>query len=599
MNGEIMPTLQFKGKNTIWNHHMSVPYHTLQPLPELNSRSENPNRNLIVEGDNLIALKALLPQFENKVNCIYIDPPYNTGKEHWVYNDAANSPLIKEWLGKEVSQEDLTKHDKWLCMMTPRLKLLYELLAEDGAIVIHIDEHEISTLRSLLIEIFQEENEIGTIIWDKGNPKGDATTIAVEHEYIIAFAKNLEMFKSKNELKRPKKNAKKILEKAKKIFSKLGKIELPDDLRDVAKKYNLPQDCIETFKKVNTIETLNEQFSSWMKKQNFTNGEKAYRFIDDKGRVYRGVSMAWPNKKQAPAEYRIPLKHPKTGKTCPIPEKGWRNPPDTMKELLEKDLILFGEDDKKQPERKYLLEENMYENIPSLLFFGGSDDALFKKLDIEFDNPKPYQLAKEILSYFTEKDSIVLDSYGGSGTTAHAVMELNQEDGGNRQYVLIQMPENSKKNPEKNICKDITRERIVQTIDMFNYSEGFNYLSVGQSLDAETLLNGELPSYDTFAQYVYYLATGVHLSENTINEEINYVGTKNNRDIYLVYNDDISILQHLALNFNKAKTMRKYSGEKKITIYAPSCFLDDEYLQENKIDFVSIPYGLFSKYEEV
>ena len=592
-----MPTLQFKGKAVIWNHHMSVPYHTVESVPGLNSSTENPNRHLIVEGDNLVTLKALLPEFGNSVKCVYIDPPYNTGKEHWIYNDAANSPLIQEWLGKEISQEDLTKHDKWLCMMTPRLKLLYEFLTEDGAIVVHIDEHEISSLRQLLIEVFGEENEIGTIVWDKGNPKGDSTTIAVEHEYIVVFAKNKEMFKAKNNLTRPKRNAQKMLDKAKKLFSLLGKVELPDDLKDIAKKYNLPQESIEAFKEMKTLECINEQFDSWLKKQNFSNGEKAYKFIDEQGRVYRGVSMAWPNKKKAPDEYFIPLKHPVTGKACPVPERGWRNPPGTMNELLQKGLILFGEDEKKQPERKYLLEENMDENIPSILFFGGSDDTLFKKLDIEFDNPKPFQFAKELLSYFTDENSIILDSYAGSGTTAHAVMELNREDGGNRRYVLVQMAENSEKDLEKNICKDITRERVARTIDMFEYSEGFNYLRVGQALDAETLLNGELPSYGTFAQYVYYLATGEHIADSAIDEQAHFVGTNNNQDIYLIYSDNISMLQSLALNFDKAEKMRIHSGEKRLTVYAPACFLDDEYLQEKNIEFVSIPYSLFSKRE--
>ncbi len=591
-----MPTLQFKGKNIIWNHHMSVPYHTLDPVPILDFQPEKSNGNLIIEGDNLVALKALLPRYNNSVKCIYIDPLYNTGKEHWVYSDSTNSPLIREWLDKEVGKEDLTKHDKWLCMITPRLKLLYDLLSDDGVIVIHIDEHEISTLGHLLIEIFGEENEISTIIWDKGNPKGDSTTIAVQHEYILTFAKNLELFKASNELTRPKKNAKKMLAKAKKLFSKLGKVELPEDLKDAVKKYDIDSACLETLKKTMELEDINEQFNSWLKKQNFSNGEKAYKYVDHKGRVYRGVSMAWPNKKQAPEEYLIPLSHPNTGKPCPIPGRGWRNPPKRMQELLDNDLILFGEDEKKQPERKYLLSDHMYENVPSILFHGGSDDALFKKIGIEFDNPKPYQFSKELLSYFTDKDSIILDSFGGSGTTAHATMELNKEDGGDRKYILIQMPENSKKEPNKNLCRDTTRERIVKSIGLFEYDSGFEYQRVGQALDAETLLDGQLPPFETFAKYVYYLAIGEHLSSGEIPEQKNYfVGSKNNQDIYLIYSDDMEILQTLALNFEKAEQMRERSGNKKVIVYAPACFLDDELLQEKNIEFVSIPYNLFNK----
>lgn len=160
-----MPTIQFKGKNIIWNHHLSVPYHTLEEVPELHFEEDKANGNLIVEGDNLIALKALLPEYAGKVKCIYIDPPYNTGIEGWVYNDNVNSPLIKDWLGKEIGSEDLTRHDKWLCMMTPRLKLLKELLSSDGIIFVSIDDYAVHNLRFLMNEIFGEENYVYGFTW--------------------------------------------------------------------------------------------------------------------------------------------------------------------------------------------------------------------------------------------------------------------------------------------------------------------------------------------------------------------------------------------------------------------------------------------------
>lgn len=143
-----MPTIQFKGKNIVWNHHLSVPYHTLEEIPEFDYQPEKANGNIIIEGDNLIALKALLPQYTGQIHGIYIDPPYNTGKEGWVYNDNVNSPLITEWLGKVVGQDDLTRHDKWLCMMAPRLKLLRELLSDDGAIFISSDDQEFHHLKN-------------------------------------------------------------------------------------------------------------------------------------------------------------------------------------------------------------------------------------------------------------------------------------------------------------------------------------------------------------------------------------------------------------------------------------------------------------------
>ena len=152
-----MPTLNFKGKTFVQNHHLAVKYHQLVPKAEYSLTDKvSLHDNLIVQGDNLKALKALLPTYAGKVKCIYIDPPYNTGNEKWVYNDNVNSPMIKEWLGSVVDKEDMTRHDKWLCLMMPRLKLLRELLSEDGAIFISCDSNEEHRLRVLLDEIFGE-----------------------------------------------------------------------------------------------------------------------------------------------------------------------------------------------------------------------------------------------------------------------------------------------------------------------------------------------------------------------------------------------------------------------------------------------------------
>ena len=202
-----MPTLQFKGKSSVWNHHLAIPYHTLEAAADLGYRSDLKPKNgdqislptgdepvavlnnLLIEGDNLLALKALLPQFAGRVKCIYIDPPYNTGadKEKWVYNDNVNSPLVREWFGKVVGRDDLTRHDKWLCMMTPRLKLLREFLTKDGIIFISCDDNEQANLRSIANEIFGDDNWVGTIIW-KNVTDNNPTQIAIEHENIHCYA---------------------------------------------------------------------------------------------------------------------------------------------------------------------------------------------------------------------------------------------------------------------------------------------------------------------------------------------------------------------------------------------------------------------------
>ena len=187
-----MPTLQFKGRNIIWNHHLSVPYHALDEVEKLSVNPKKEDDNLLIEGDNLLALKALLPTYGGKVDCIYIDPPYNTGNEDWIYNDNVNNPMIAEWIGKAVGKEDLTRHDKWMCMMVPRLQLLKELLHPKGLIFISIDNNEIHRLRSLMDGIFGEENLVGEIA-NINNPKGrsDDKYIPTAHEYLLVY-KNIE-----------------------------------------------------------------------------------------------------------------------------------------------------------------------------------------------------------------------------------------------------------------------------------------------------------------------------------------------------------------------------------------------------------------------
>jgi adenine-specific DNA-methyltransferase len=184
-----MPTLNFKGKALVQNFHLLVPFHELKPV-KAKSETAKPSLhdNLVVHGDNLKALKALLPYYHGKVKCIYTDPPYNTGKEEWRYNDNVNSPMMQEWLGKVVDREDLTRHDKWLCMMMPRLKLLREFLTEDGVIFVSIDDNEVHRLRELLDEVFSEENFVGTIVW-RNVTDNNPTNISTEHEYLFCYAR--------------------------------------------------------------------------------------------------------------------------------------------------------------------------------------------------------------------------------------------------------------------------------------------------------------------------------------------------------------------------------------------------------------------------
>ena len=197
-----MPTLDFKGKQLVYAHHLTVPSRTLEPNAKkslsLKGSKLSLDDNLIIHGDNLHALKALMPRYAGRVNCIYIDPPYNTGNESWIYNDNVNSPMMQEWLKDKspVDGEDLERHDKWLCMMWPRLQLLRELLAEDGVIFISIDDNEHHRLRMMMDEIFGEENFVATIIWEKVySPKSSAQYFSENHDFIVVYARNKKGFK--------------------------------------------------------------------------------------------------------------------------------------------------------------------------------------------------------------------------------------------------------------------------------------------------------------------------------------------------------------------------------------------------------------------
>ena len=380
-------------------------------------------QNLFIEGDNLESTKLLRENYLGQIKMIYIDPPYNTGSD-FIYEDdycedyssyLTRSEQVDPSGNKLVSNLETNGrfHSDWLSMMYSRFRVARNLLSEDGVIAVHIDENEYANLEKLLTEIFGKKNNLGTIVWDKRNPKGDATRVAQQHEYISLYSKDYECFKNKVDFRRPKENAQLMLDKAATFIRQHGGI-------NVASR---------------------GAFKKWLAAQEFSGGEKAYSLIDEYGDVYRTVSMAWPNKKKAPDEYFIPLVHPVTGQECPVPKRGWRNPPKTMKSLLDAGQIVFGVDEKTQPTRKYLLKENTKENISSIMYFGGSDDALFSQIGLEFDNPKPTQVARRIIQSVTSGKDIVLDFFAGSGTCGHAVIELNASRGSNLRFILVQLAE--------------------------------------------------------------------------------------------------------------------------------------------------------------
>ncbi|OGI57997.1 hypothetical protein A3C60_02280 [Candidatus Nomurabacteria bacterium RIFCSPHIGHO2_02_FULL_37_45] len=544
-----MPSLEFKGKSSVWNHHLSVPYHTLDKDNKKSLKGKDDSENLIIEGDNLLALKSLLPKYQGKIKCIYIDPPYNTGNEGWIYNDKVNSPLIKEWLGETVGVDDLTRHDKWLCMMTPRLKLLYELLDEKGIIFISIDDNEVHHLKELMEEIFGENN-IDICVWKKIDPKYDKNVNAKiitrtkrVHEFIIIGYKN-------------KKNT--IFEKIKKLPNWLNKYTNPDN--DKRGPY----------------------------KQGILSFEEGHE------------------KEKKDSEYYYSIKTPSGRKIT----RHFFFTKDEFEAFVEDDRVYFPKNGAGIPALKIFENEEKDFYFETILEGVGSLNSAKKELaeifhiveEDVFDTPKPTKLIKEIIRATASKDSIILDSFAGTGTTAQAVLELNKEDGkeGKRKFILVQLPEKiNKETPAYRAgfkyVHEITKERVSKFIKKDKNETGFTYYTLGPSIDADSILSGKLPSYEDFAKYVFYLATGKnHPDEKKIKEKDFFVGKLANESIYLLYKKDIETLKNLSITLDWAEQAHKKDSGKKI-VYAPACFLDDEYLEKFNIQFVSIPYNLFEK----
>ena len=555
-----MPSINFKGKNAVWNHHLSVPYQTLEKDKNLSVKGKNEDENLIIEADNLIALKSLLPKYQGRIKCIYIDPPYNTGNENWVYSDKTNSPLIKDWIGKTVGIDDLTRHDKWLCMMTPRLKLLQELLSDDGVIFSSIDDNEIHHLKALMNEIFTEANfiaELPTVMNLKGNQ--DEFGFAGTHEYTLVYAKN------------------------KTETLKLGEFEVDEEGLD---------------------EWSEDEIGSWKKGANLkSTGVNAPR--------EKRPNLFYPIYITTKDEVLIERKNKKDIKILPITDgkkMSWRwSKEKVLRESHDLIIVRDGDEVSVYKKQRPSLGE-LPSKKPKSIFYkpeysSGNGTAELKAIFGKkiFDNPKPVDLIIDFLKIGSNKDSIILDSFAGSGTTAQSVIELNQEDSmGNRKFILIQLKE--KINEDKpayeagfRYIHEITRERVKRVIEKDKLDVGFSYMKLGPQIDAESILSGTLPTYKEFAKYTYYLATGKTMdNDKSINEKDYYVGKVDGISIYLLYEKNKEKLQRLAVTLEWAEKIHKKDKSKKV-VYAPACFLDEEYLEKFNIQFVGIPYSLFEK----
>ena len=533
-----LPRLHFKGKVFVENHHLAVPFHELLPVREKGlSEKAGLHDNLIVHGDNLAALKSLLPTYHGKVKCVYIDPPYNTGNEGWAYNDNVNSPLMRDWLGRVVDRDDLTRHDKWCCMMMPRLKLLRELLREDGAIFVSIDDNEVHHLRSLMDEVFGEENFLATAIWQKVfSPKNTAKYFSEDHDYVMAYARRIDAW-------RPN-----LIERGERAV----------------KRYKNPDD-----------DPRGAWSSSDLTARNFYS-QGTYEVTSPSGKKFK----------------------PSVGNY-------FRVSPERFAELDEDGRVWWGKSGNNMPRLKRFLAEVKKGVVPQTLWLhtdvGNTQEAKkelvstlqFERSEDVFNTVKPSRLIRRVLQIATDPDSIILDSFAGSGTTAHAVLAQNREDGGNRRFILVE-------------CEDyadtITAERVRRVIkgvpsardDALKTGLGgtFSYFELGRPMRQESLLDGShLPSWEKLASYIFFTATGQEFDPSEIDRDTGFVGRTASHDVFLFYQPDVDELKSLAFSLAEARALP--AGSRRRLVFAPTKYLDRDFLHQYRIDFQQLPFQIY------
>ncbi|MCP5178054.1 MAG: site-specific DNA-methyltransferase [Moraxellaceae bacterium] len=520
-----MPTLTWVGKDKVVNHHHDVPFRVLNKQYSFTADNNLPNnstQNRIIHGDNLEALKSLLPEFEGKVKCIYIDPPYNTGNEGWVYNDNVNDPKIKKWLGQVVGKEgeDLSRHDKWLCMMYPRLKLLHKLLADDGVIFVSIGDEEQAHLKLVCDEIFGYSNCLADVIWQHSiQPKGYAGTFSVHHNHTLIFAKSLF------------------------VLSNLERTEEDN--------------------------------------KSYTNQDERgrYRLGDVRNALYR------PN-------LIYTVKTP-SGKIIEPPANGWRYSKETMEQKIAVGEIVFSEDESRLIRKIYL--DSVSGRTPETIWFGkdvgttrdASSELKAIFTEAPFDTPKPTRLIERILQISTDKNSIILDSFAGSGTTAHAVLKLNAQDGGNRQFILIEMMD---------YAENITAERVRRVINGYGQDNkkvaglggGFDYYTIGQPLFLDNDNLNEAVGINTIRDYITY-SEGIPTHEQTTPDNpYNPYVLGLNREVAWVFFYEQERTTTLDIDFLGTLQFGQQKPNSLI-VYADKCLLNQEFMRKYNIRFKKIP----------
>jgi adenine-specific DNA-methyltransferase len=592
-----MPEIHFKGKEFVYNHHLTVPYRPLIAQPE-KSIGDNPE-NLIIHGDNLHALKALLPRYAGKVDCTFFDPPYNTGNENWSYNDNVNNPIMREWLSSNpVNKEDMLRHDKWACMMYPRFKLLHELLSERGSLWMTLDDNEIHHARMLLDDIFGDENFVATVIWQKNfSPKNTARLFSEDHDYLLVYAKDAAHW----------------------IPALMPRTE------EMEARYTNPDN-----------DPRGPWSSSDLSARNYYS-QGTYPITNPSGRIIQG----------------------------PPPGTYWRVKEEKFHRLNADGRIWWGEGKDNVPRLKRFLNEVKQGVVPQTLWFydevGHTQDAKKELLSIlnfatsedVFITPKPSKLVERVLQLATDQDSIVLDSFAGSGTTAHAVLSLNAKDGGKRRFILaeceeyadtltaervrrvingyayqgsqkeelyrhkinftalkdaqkllleVEATESLKKDRFDKITKTIKNDELLVvgekkiTERVEGLGGGFTFYTLGDPLDLDKLLTGEnLPDYANLGAWLFHTATGEPLKQEGIRQADWYLGQSRGYHVWLIYKPDLNFLKSrdAALTLTLAEKIAATHKDKKHLVFAPARFVANKFLHPLGVEHAPLPFALY------
>ena len=519
-----MPTLEWIGKSKVINHHQEVPFRVLERKYSFDENGQhdedNGSENMIIRGDNLEALKALLPRYEGRVKCIYIDPPYNTGNEGWVYNDNVNDPKIKKWLGKVVGKEgeDLTRHDKWLCMMYPRLKLLQKLLADDGFIFVSIDVFEYSNLKCIMDEVFGISNFRNCIAVRRGIKNVQAQfdevqALSLGHEYIYLYSKT-------PQAKLPKLSKAFEIEKAGKWDTFWRGTDRPTMRYEIfGSKPDSGQWRWEQGRANKAIRNYERYFSEYSSSMSIDD-----YFIEHLMATNEKLDFVRKNE-NGTIQYYVP---PQTGK---------------------------------------LLSDNWMDILLSGSYAG-------------FDTEKNVLLLQRIVDWITSENDVVLDSFAGSGTTAHAVLNMNKADGGHRKFILVEMMD---------YADSITAERVKRVIR--GYGEGknavegtggnFSFYDLGEPLLVGDCLN-EAVAPEKIREYIWFMETKQpYASATSVNPY--YLGTHNHTGYYFYYDPQkITVLDYTFLSTITEKA-------DSTVIYADRCAIGTDDLVQMGITFKKIP----------